>query len=217
MIPQRQAHLPDGFRGEPEGSQPSYLRKDLGISFQDDLHFAKHLADKVKKANSMLCLIHRSVQYIDNEMLVHLYKALARPHVEYVLSVWSLFKLHDIKLVEEVQRKATRMSRDFRNEPCNIRFTTLGLSTLQFRRDRADMLHIFKTLNGYEDIDSSAPKDTAYTRCRCHSGIANPVQIVSTPPTSSNGGPNTIFWGKLSMRTRWMTCNAPHKSWQCRD
>ena len=129
--------------------------KDLGITFQDNLQFTKHLAYKVKKANSMLGLIHRSFQYIDNEMLIHLYKALVRPYKEYASSVWSLFKLCDIKLVEGVQRRATRLLRNFRNEPYNIRLTTLGLPTLQFRRDRADMLQVFKILNGYEDIDSS--------------------------------------------------------------
>ena len=108
--------------------------KDLGITFQDDLQFTKHLADKVKKANSILSLNHRSFQHIDNEMLIHLYKALVRPHVEYASSVWSPFKLCDIKLIEGVQRRATRLSRDLRNEPHNIRLTTLGLPTLQFRR-----------------------------------------------------------------------------------
>ena len=64
--------------------------KDLGITFHDDLQFTKHLADKVKMANSMLGLIHRSFQY--NQMIVHLYKALVRPHVEYASNVWSPFK-----------------------------------------------------------------------------------------------------------------------------
>ena len=31
-------------------------------------------------------------------------------------------------------------------------------------------------------------------RWSCHSGLANPVQILSTPPASSNGGPITILW-----------------------
>ena len=39
-----------------------------------------------------------------------------------------------------------------------------------------------------------APNDTVYTRWCCHSGMANPVQIVSTPPAPSNGGPITLFW-----------------------
>ena len=123
--------------------------KDLGITFQDDLQFTKHLAD------SMLGLIHCSFQHKDNEMLIHLYKALVRPHVEYASSMWSPFKLRDIKFIEGVQRRATRLSSDLRNEPYNIRLTTLGLATLQFRRERADMLQVFKILNGYEDIDSS--------------------------------------------------------------
>ena len=45
-----------------------------------------------------------------------------------------------------------------------------------------------------------APNDTAYTRWSCHSGLANPVEIESPP---------------ISMRTRWMTGNAPHKSGRC--
>ena len=128
--------------------------KDLGITLQDGLQFTKHLADKVKKANSILCLIHRRFQYIDIDMLIHLYKALVRPHVEYASSVWSPFNLCDIKLIG-VQRRATRLSRDLRNEPYNIRLATLRLPTLQFRRDRADMLQVFKILNRYKDIDFS--------------------------------------------------------------
>ena len=31
----------------------------------------------------------------------------------------------------------------------------MGLPTLQFSRERADMLPVFKILNGYEDIDFS--------------------------------------------------------------
>ena len=143
--------------------------KDMGITFQNDLQFTKHLADKVKKANSILGLIYRSFHHIDNEMLIHLYKALVRLHVEYASCVWSPFKLRDMKLIEGVQRRATRLSRDIRNEPYNIRLTTLGLPTLQFRRERADMLQVFKILNGYEDIDSSRLFTLSSTGLRGHS------------------------------------------------
>ena len=167
-MPQRQAHLPGGIRGESDGPQPSYL-KTLGITFQDDLHFTKHLADKVKEANAMLGHIHRSFLIIDNEMLVHFYKALIHPHMEYASSVWLPFQLHNIKLVVGVQRRATQLSRDLQNEPYNIRLTTLGLPTLQFRRDRADMRQVFKIMNGYEDIDSSRFFTLNSTGLRIHS------------------------------------------------
>ena len=110
----------------------------------------------------MLGLIHCSFQYIDNAMHILLYlyisTKLSSVHMwsmPYGSSVWSPFKLCDIKLIEGVQRRATRLSRDLRNEPYNIRLSTLGLPTLQFRRDRADMLQVFKILNRYEYIDSS--------------------------------------------------------------
>ena len=123
------SYLPDGIRGQLDGPQPSYPKKDLGITFQDDLQFTKHLADKVNKANSMLGLIHRSFQYMGNDMLIHIYKALVHPHVEHASSVWSPFKLCDIKLIEGVQRRATRLPRDLQNEPYNSEEQELILLT----------------------------------------------------------------------------------------
>ena len=55
------------------------------------------------------------------------------------------------------------------------------------------------------------PNDTAYTWWSYHSGLANPVLIVSTPPAPSNVGPITVFWGKTARRTHWMAGNAPKK------
>ena len=40
-----------------------------------------------------------------------------------------------------------------------------------------------------------APNKTGYIRWSCHMGLANPVQIVSTPPAPSNGCPIKKFWG----------------------
>ena len=45
------------------------------------------------------------------------------------------------------------------------------------------------------EVEREAPNDTAYTRWSCDSGLANTVQIVSTPPAPNNGGPITVFWG----------------------
>ena len=143
-----------------------------------------HLADKINKPNSMLGLMHCSFQYIDNKMLILLYISTKLSPVHmwsmmYGSSGWSPFMLCDIKLIEGVQRKATRLSRDLRNEPCNIRLTTLGLPTLQFRRDRADMLQVFKILNGYEDIDSSRffTLSSTIIECFCFNIPQDPTRV----------------------------------------
>ena len=106
---------------------------------------------------SVLFIAVSNTKYIDNEMSILLYlnisTRLSSVHpwsMMYASSVWS-----PLKIIEGAQSRATRLSRDLRNEPYNIKLTTLGLPTLQFRRDRAGMLQVFKILNRYEDIDSS--------------------------------------------------------------
>ena len=68
-----------------------------------------------------------------------------------------------------------------------------------------------------DDLVLMAPNDTAYTRWSCHSGLANLVQIVSTPPAPSNGAPITVFFGQAGHAAHWIAGNAPHKSGRCRD
>ena len=155
---------------------------------KDDLQFTKHLADKVKKANSMSGLIHRSFQYMTT-ICIYISTRLS----EYVSSVWSPFKLRNIKLIEGVQRRATILSRDLRIEPYHIRLTTLGLSTLQLRRDGADM---FKILSGYEvRLHKIGSKRHSLQAVDLSQRTQAAVQIVSNLPAPINGGPiYRFFW-----------------------
>ena len=50
-----------------------------------------------------------------------------------------------------------------------------------------------------------APKDTAYMRWSCHSSMASPVQIVSTPPAPSTRAPLPFFWASQPCRpAEWL-------------
>ncbi len=82
--------------------------KDLGVLFQSDLKFSKHINNCVNKANSILGLVKRSFTYMDTEMFLPLYKTLVRPHLEYATAVWSPYFQKDILLLENVQRRATK-------------------------------------------------------------------------------------------------------------
>ena len=62
--------------------------RDFGIIFQDDFKFNKHISTKVQKANSMLGLIVRCFDYLDNNSYIRLYKAMIRPKLEYGNAVW---------------------------------------------------------------------------------------------------------------------------------
>ena len=63
-------------------------------------------------------------------------------------------------------------------------------------------------IDGNYDNNDRALNDTAYTRWSCHSGLANPVQIVPAPPVPSNGGPITVFFGQAGHAD-------PLDGWQC--
>ena len=64
--------------------------KDLSIIVDTNLKFVQHINTKVKKANQMLVIIKRTFTFMDNEMLLILFKRLVRPHLKYGNSVWSV-------------------------------------------------------------------------------------------------------------------------------
>ena len=58
---------------------------------------------------------------------------LLRPHIEYANSVWSPFKLTDIKAVAKVQMRATKLHIGVKSLPYCERLRKLKLPTLKYR------------------------------------------------------------------------------------
>jgi len=56
-----------------------------------------------------------------------------RPHVEYANSVWCPFKQGDIKELEKIQKRATKLVINFKNIPYKDRLMHLNLPTLKYR------------------------------------------------------------------------------------
>ena len=81
---------------------------DLGVIIDDNLTFQSHMQSKISKANSIMGLIRRSFQYLDNNMFRMLFTALVRPHVEYANAVWAPSLKKDIISIENIQRRATK-------------------------------------------------------------------------------------------------------------
>ena len=59
----------------------------------------------------------------------------------------------DSKLLESVQDKATGMVNGLRSMNAEDRRTQLGLMTLKQRRERGDLIEVYKILNGLTKID----------------------------------------------------------------
>ena len=133
--------------------QATSAERDLGITIDDKLDLGKHIKSIVAKANRLLGLIKISFACLDKAMFLNLYPVLVRPHLEYCVQVWSPYKRKYINLLERVQRRATRLVPELRDLEYPERLRRLGLTTLEERRVRGDMIQTYKFLSRKEDID----------------------------------------------------------------
>ena len=85
--------------------------------------------------------------------MLRLYKSLVRPNFEYCIQAWRPHLVKDIEMLEKVQRRATRMMVGNRDMTYERRLKYVGLTTLETRRERADLLEVYKILNGLEGVN----------------------------------------------------------------
>jgi len=76
--------------------------------------------------------------------MVRLYKSFVRSHLEYCVSAWSPHYLKDKELLERVQHRFTRMFKYLRQRNYGERLQSLHLWTLEERRNRQDLIEVFK-------------------------------------------------------------------------
>lgn len=125
------------------------LQKDLGVFISQDLKWESHIAHIVKKANSLIYLIQRAFSNTSVEMISKLHKTFIRPKLEYACTVWNPYYIKDITLLERVQRKITRIPDVNKHLSYAERLTNFNIPTLKERRERGDMIEVYKELSGH--------------------------------------------------------------------
>ena len=127
--------------------------KDLGVTISADMKVSEQCGIAASKGNQILGLIRRNITYKGKKLIIPLYKAIVRPHLEYCIQAWRPYRKKDIDTLERIQRRATKMIPELRDLSYEERLKECGLTTLETRRLRGDEIEVFKILNGYEIID----------------------------------------------------------------
>ena len=127
--------------------------RDLGLVFSEDMSWSKHIkqitTDATRMAGWTLNVFSSRAPFV----MLTLYKSLVRSRLEYCSPVWSSSKLGNIRLLESVQRSFTAKIYGMNHYNYWERLSVLRLSSLQRRRERFIIFHMWKILY------SKAPND----------------------------------------------------------
>ncbi|XP_065663013.1 uncharacterized protein LOC136085617 [Hydra vulgaris] len=85
-------------------------------------------------------------------MVRQLYTSLVRPHLEFAVPEWSPGNKNDINDLEKIQRRATKLAPELKHLSYTQILAKLGLTTLETRRTRGDLIEFFKITTGIDKI-----------------------------------------------------------------
>ena len=110
--------------------------KDLGVTINANMKVTEQCRIAASQGNQILGIIRGNITYKEKGLIVPLYKAIVRPHLEYCIQAWIPYLRKDIYMLEKVQRRTTKLITGLRDISYEDRLKECGLTTLEMRRLR---------------------------------------------------------------------------------
>ena len=147
----------ENFRYETSSGdilEPSDSVSDLGITLADKFSWSPHVSILVKKAKQKAGWVLSIFKDRSPLVMKTLHKSLIRSLLEYGCPLWNGLSLENIRNIEAVQRSFTNKiycPSHVKNYWERLQF--LNIMSLQRRRERYVILHMFKILNNLASND----------------------------------------------------------------
>ena len=135
-----------------------------------ELRYTKMLKDARVASNGFLIRTSESTDFTKKtldgrqvQVVLILHYPSARLHIEYCVQAWSPYLERDIDMLERVQRSATRLLSGFAKYSYEDRLRKLGITTLRRRRERGDLIGVYRLMSGKKNVE----KTQFFRQARC--------------------------------------------------
>ena len=128
--------------GRSPSEQPC---RELGFLVDEKLDMSQQCSQPGRcTVQCVLDCSKKGVASREREVIVPIYSALVRSHLQYCSRAWEPQYGRHVELLEWVQRRATKIIRGLEHLSCEERWRELGLFRLQKRRLQGDLSVAFQ-------------------------------------------------------------------------